>query len=196
MRSLRSVMIVSGLSWLWAATWGTPRERRFQVNSVGLRQVPTGRRNRGLLKGCASGVTRQASDPLLGLWPAESEEKRTPGDRAPERRRDPKRQARLDRAFGVVDEGLSGLLVALELRKGDARLAEDRAIPLHHQHDRQPRAGRTGSLSRHACAELALKVDERVRWRGIVSERQVFGEHSGGASERRGQCDHRPGVPH
>src|SRR3984957_19557364 len=181
MRSLRSVMIVSGLSWLWAATWGTPRERRFEVNSVGLRQVPTGRRNRGLLKGCTSGVAPLASDPLLGLWPAESEEKRTPGDRAPERRRDPKRQARLARAFDVVDEGLSGLLVALEVGEGDARLAEDRAIPLHHQHDRQPRAGRTGGLSRHACAELALKVDERVRWRGIVSERRV-----GGASERRG----------
>src|SRR3984885_15241278 len=107
MRSLRSVMIVSGLGWLWAGTWGTPRRGRFQVNSVGLRQVPTGRRNRGLLKGCASGVTPQASGPLLGLWPAESEEKRTPGDCAPERRRDPKRQPRFDRAFDVVDEGLA-----------------------------------------------------------------------------------------
>src|ERR1700730_9859431 len=97
MRSLRSVMIVSGLSWLWGAAWGPPRERRFQVNSVGLRQVPTGRRNRGLLKGCASGVTPQAADPLLGLGPAESEEKGTPGDCAAQRRRDPKRQARLDR---------------------------------------------------------------------------------------------------
>jgi hypothetical protein len=128
---------------------------------------------------------------LLGLWPAESEEKRTPGDCAPERRRDPKRQARLDRPLDVVDEGLSGLLVALEMGEGDARLAEDRAIPLHHQHDRQPRASRTGSLSRHACAELALKVDERVRGRRILSERD-----GNGASERRGQYDHRPDVPH
>src|ERR1700733_15816777 len=148
MRSLRSVMIVSGLGWLWAGTWGTPRRGRLQVNSFGLRQVPTGRRNRGLLEGCASGVTPQASNPLLGLRPAQADRERTPGDRASERWRDPKRQARLDRPLGVVDEGLSGLLIALEVGEGDARLAEDRAIPLHHQHDRQARAGRTGSFSR------------------------------------------------
>jgi len=33
---------------------------------------------------------------------------------------------------------------------------------------------------------LALKVHERVCGRGVVSERRAFGEHSRGASERRG----------
>src|ERR1700722_18903343 len=77
------------------------------------------------------------SDPLFSLRPAESEDERTAGDRAPERGRDPNWQARLDRAVDVVDEGLPSLSVALEMGKGDARLAEDRSVALHHQHDRQ-----------------------------------------------------------
>src|SRR5271163_4668495 len=124
----------------------------------------------------------EALNPLLSLWPSETDDERTPGDRAAERRRDPKWQARFDRALGVVDELLSGILVALEFREGDARLAEDRAVTLHHQHDREPRAGRAGRLGAHAGAELALKVNERVGGRRTLSERD-----GNGASERRGQ---------
>ena len=52
---------------------------------------------------------------------AERDDERAPCDRAAQRRRDPKRQACLDRALDVVDEGLSRLPVAFEMGEGDAR---------------------------------------------------------------------------
>src|ERR1700722_388019 len=130
-------------------------------------------------------------DPLLSLWPAESDDKRTPGDRAAERGRDPKWQACLDCALDVVNELLSGIFAALKMGEGDARLAEDRPVTLHHQHDGQPRAGRAGRLPRHAHAELALEVDKRVGGRRTLSERD-----GNGADRRRKQCDHWPGARH
>jgi hypothetical protein len=67
---------------------------------------------------------------LLRLRPAKADDQRTAGNRAAERRRYSKWQARFDRALGIIDELLSGILVALEMGEGDAWLAEDRAVTL------------------------------------------------------------------
>src|ERR1700722_15526522 len=206
MRSLRSAIITSGVSWPPRGTFGlrgggllttvnedmrTSFERCRQVNSIWLGQVP----NRPDKYGARSRLLFQrgpeALNFLLRLRPAESDEKLAPGDRAAERRRYPERQAGVDRTFGVVHEALAGLLVAFEMGKSDARLAEDRTVTLHHQHDRQPRTSGAERLVAHASAELALKLHERIGRRGILSERE-----RGAASERRDQSDHRPGERH
>ena len=113
---------------------------------------------------------RQALNSLLRLWPAEGDEKWPPGDRLAERRRDPERQAAFDRPLGVADEALALIGAALQMGKGDPRLAEYRAVPLHRQHDRQPRAGRPKRPCAHAGAELPLKGGKRIGRRRIPGE--------------------------
>ena len=116
----------------------------------------------------ASGVSAaRGAKFLLRLWLPQSNDKQAAGDRAAERRRYPEGQTSFDGASDVVDKALSGVGVALEMGKGDARLAEYRAVALHHQHDRQPRAGQAERLAVHAGAELALKVHKRVGGRRI-----------------------------
>ena len=36
----------------------------------------------------------------------------------------------------IIEKALTRLVIALEARKGDPRLAEYRAVALHHEHDR------------------------------------------------------------
>ena len=112
-----------------------------------------------------------ALNPLLRFWPAEGDEKRAPGDRLAERRGDPERQTGFDRPLGVVDEAAALIGVALEMGKGDPRLAEYRTVPLHRQHDRQSRAGGPKRLAGDAGAELALKVHECIGRRGAAGPR-------------------------
>src|SRR5271165_991065 len=74
----------------------------------------------------------------------------SPRDRPAERGRHLERQAGADRALGVIEEAPPRLVVAFEMRIGDPRLAEDRAVAFHREDERDTRARGPDRFVRHA----------------------------------------------